>query len=146
MEDKNERIEMFCVSCSLKLVVDSGAVSGKPRSPCPACGSKLRRIAMGGAASLTMRTGHKLRVLSNTRNKKKFVIEEMDLPELFRKTGEPVRRYRRIDKAADVYHERVYTDQGCTIHECEEPLTEHRGHGSAKRPKFDPKQPRKPNI
>jgi hypothetical protein len=44
---------------------------------------------------------------------------------------------RVIDRLANWYHERV-TDPttGAVVHECDEPLTQHRGHGSAK-PKRD---------
>lgn len=44
-----------------------------------------------------------------------------------------IRRVRRIDRAGNLYTETV-TDPltGDAIHECEEPLTDHQGHGSAK--------------
>ncbi len=42
--------------------------------------------------------------------------------------------YRLIDRAKKWYHERI-TDpvSGKIVHKCSEPLTNHRGHGAAKR-------------
>ena len=48
------------------------------------------------------------------------------------KTG-AVARFRMIDKENDRYVEKVvYTDTGTVIRDCDEKLTEHWGHGSAK--------------
>jgi len=48
-------------------------------------------------------------------------------------TGRWVKKERRIDRASDRYVERV-TDPvtGEIVHECDELLSEHRGHGSVK--------------
>ena len=46
-----------------------------------------------------------------------------------------VGRLTVIDRRQDLYHERVVDiATGQTIHEVTEPLSEHRGHGTAKRP------------
>jgi hypothetical protein len=54
--------------------------------------------------------------------------------ELFRATG-TWRLVRRVfDKGANVYEERILDGETFeVITECREPLTEHRGHGSAKK-------------
>ena len=45
-------------------------------------------------------------------------------------------KVRIIDRVNDWYYEEVrYGDTGTVIHLCNEPLSEHCGHGSAKRPK-----------
>jgi hypothetical protein len=52
-----------------------------------------------------------------------------------RDTGHPTQFFRRIDKREDVYHERVVDKvTGDVIHERIERLSEHRGHGDARRP------------
>ncbi len=47
-----------------------------------------------------------------------------------------VQRAMHVDREANRYTEKVTDpDTGAVIHECDEPLSEHRGHGSAmKRP------------
>lgn len=52
--------------------------------------------------------------------------------QLSRKTGELVRRILHISRRDNLYEETVIGQDGRVIHECREPLTEHRGHGSAK--------------
>jgi len=48
--------------------------------------------------------------------------------------GRMVIKERHWDKVSNCYFERITgIETGEVIHECEEPLTEHRGHGSAKK-------------
>jgi hypothetical protein len=59
--------------------------------------------------------------------------EEIDGDDLWRKTGQWVQLTRTIDRSADWYSEKVVdTRTGEVVHQCEEPLSAHRGHGSAK--------------
>lgn len=56
--------------------------------------------------------------------------------DLHRKTGIWMKLERVIDRAKDWYKEVVTEPKtGKFIHRCEEPLSEHRGHGSAKQRK-----------
>lgn len=49
-------------------------------------------------------------------------------------SGRLVHKERHWDKQSDWYFERITNIQtGEIIHECEEPLSEHRGHGAAKK-------------
>ena len=45
------------------------------------------------------------------------------------------RKQRRvIDREINIYHEKVIDPKsGAVVHECDEPLTAHYGHGSAKK-------------
>jgi hypothetical protein len=53
---------------------------------------------------------------------------------LHRLTGEWNRREMTIGRENDRYIERVVDGEtGVTIHECDEPLSKHQGHGSTKR-------------
>ena len=49
-----------------------------------------------------------------------------------RSVGDMVKKFRRIDRDARTYEERVETEDGIVLHECRESLDEHTGHGSAK--------------
>ena len=61
-------------------------------------------------------------------------IEHKSGDSFFRKTAKWVTRVMRIDRRGDRYTEHVYDPKsGETIHHCDEPLSEHRGHGDAKR-------------
>lgn len=42
-------------------------------------------------------------------------------------------RRRIIDRANDAYHEVITDQDGTAVHECHEPLSEHQGHGSARK-------------
>jgi hypothetical protein len=47
--------------------------------------------------------------------------------------GRIVQKIRIFNRREDAYHERVVDPEtGKVIHECSEPLSEHKGHGSAK--------------
>jgi hypothetical protein len=56
------------------------------------------------------------------------------MPSLFEKTGRLHLIDRSFDRIRDWYHERIAdAETGDVVHECDEPLSEHRGHGSARR-------------
>ena len=47
-----------------------------------------------------------------------------------------MKKERLIDRAKDHYKEVVTDpDTGSVVHQCDEPLSQHRGHGSAKKKK-----------
>jgi hypothetical protein len=52
--------------------------------------------------------------------------------QLRKSVGDLVRKLRRIDRPNDHYVEHVETKDGTVLHHCDEPLSSHRGHGSAK--------------
>jgi hypothetical protein len=53
--------------------------------------------------------------------------------QLRKSVGDLVRKLRRIDRPNDRYVEQVETKDGTVLHHCDEPLSLHRGHGSANR-------------
>ena len=68
--------------------------------------------------------------------KRKPYVEGRTGEDLHRKTGKWMHLERVIDRARNWYKERVTdpeTDE--VVHDCKEPLSEHRDHGSAKRNK-----------
>jgi len=78
-----------------------------------------------------MRTslGHKLKRPGISRP----IAEGFNGWEQRKSVGDQVRKVRLIDRENDRYIERVETEQGEVIHETDHPLSEHRGHGSAKK-------------
>jgi hypothetical protein len=71
---------------------------------------------------------------ARSQGKGKPYIEGKAGDDLHRNTGKWMQLQRIIDRAKNWYKE-VVTDPetGKVVHRCEEPLSEHRGHGSAKR-------------
>lgn len=67
-------------------------------------------------------------------SKKKLRKKIISGAELCRKTGEYLDKYRLIDRDNNHYIETVKDPaSGAVIHHCDESLSEHRGHGSAKK-------------
>jgi len=60
-------------------------------------------------------------------------IEQLMCDDLYRNTGKWRKRVRVIDRENNRYLETITDpDTGEVVHHCEEPLIDHRGHGSAK--------------
>lgn len=78
-----------------------------------------------------------LRASLRTKHKdsnRKILAEGFSGDDLHRKSGKWMKKERVIDHAKDEYKE-VVTDpeDGRIVHQCEEPLSKHIGHGSAKK-------------
>jgi len=71
--------------------------------------------------------------------KKKPFIEQISGADLFRKIGRWMHLSRVIDRENDWYS-KVITDPvtGKIVYRCEEPLSKHTGHGSARHEKKSP--------
>jgi hypothetical protein len=65
---------------------------------------------------------------------KKHFAESVTGWEPRRAVGDLVRKIRHWNKRNDTYFETVHDADGKLLHQCEEPLSEHHGHGSAKAP------------
>jgi hypothetical protein len=103
------------------------------RTPCPLCGSTARQFNVEITEEL------KLRESLNFKHKNpegKTLAEGLSGDDLHRKSGKWMKKERLIDRAEDRYKE-VVTDPetGGVVHHCDEPLSQHRGHGSAKKKK-----------
>jgi hypothetical protein len=120
-----------CGSCGLLLDEDTSTPS-KIRSPCPACGSVTRSIHVSVHETLTVR--ERLGMKGRHANGGKPFIEQVHGADLHRDTGRWRELSRVIDRGKDLYHEVIKDPAtGEVLHECKEPLSEHRGHGAAKR-------------
>jgi hypothetical protein len=106
------------------------------RPPCPDCGSTRRAYGCDGEtqAGFKERLGVKVKdpVLTG---RAKYRSEQISGDELNHSTGKWVKKIRVIDRQNDKYLEWVTDAQtGEALHRCEQPLSEHYGHGSAKTP------------
>jgi hypothetical protein len=119
--------EWVCSHCEQELEGD------QPSVPCPACGAVGRKTHMVIEDTVEVFTSIGIRKkVPGLPKKKRIRIEHFQGWEARRSEGDLVKKERRIDKDADTYFEHVEDREGNAIHHCEEPLTEHRGHGSAR--------------
>ena len=101
------------------------------RLPCPQCGSLAWRIHVTCSDTLSLHS--KLNLKARHAGEKRPFMDQTVGDDLHRKSGRWMKLYRLIDRVKAWYHERVTdpaTDE--VVHECSEPLKNHRGHGSAK--------------
>jgi hypothetical protein len=120
-----------CSSCDA-LIEEETDTNPENRKPCSNCGSASRKFGVEIAASVTLHDSLKVVLKSGVTGK--TVTEGIAGDDLHRKSGKWMLKERLIDHEKDRYKE-VVTDPetGVVIHHCEEPLSEHRDHGSAKR-------------
>lgn len=122
-----------CGECGAELE-ESPSLPAEERTPCPTCGSITRAIQVSISESVMIR--EKLGMKGKHKGEKKPFIESVSGDDLHRKTGKWMKLTRMIDRDNNQYKEEVKDPEtGDTIHRCEEPLSDHMGHGSAKKPK-----------
>ena len=120
-----------CSSCH-KLLDVSSEVAGT-RSPCPSCGSTKRTVGLDIA--LTAAPAHiRLSAKAKAKDAKKAKWELRQGPTPSVRLKKLVDHTRLIDRENDQYSELVVDrESGEVIHSKREPLSNHKGHGSAKR-------------
>jgi hypothetical protein len=130
-----------CASCNAMLE-ESADAKPESRRPCPNCGSTFRRFDMEINASVEFHDSLKFVLKSSITGK--TVKEGIGGDDLHRKSGKWVKKERLIDHEKDQYKEVVIdSETGAVIHHCEEPLSEHKDHGSAKRKRLNSVKDRK---
>lgn len=114
----------------LRICSDCGYPLESESEKCPQCGSELSTIVFRVIENLTLAEAIGGKVLSKG---KKPAREFMYGADYSVKERRYMQKERVIDRENNIYHEKV-TDpkSGTVIHECDEPLTAHFGHGSAK--------------
>lgn len=101
-------------------------------TPCPICGSTSRKFGVGIHSELTPRA--MLSFKGRHAGGGRPFVEGKVGSDLHRKSGRWMRLERIIDRAKDWYREHI-SDRatGDVIRHAEEPLSQHRGHGAAKK-------------
>ncbi len=105
-------------------------------SICPECGGADRLIESADTGTIE---SHDLIKLKKKRPGKKKPYEELKVGEdLHRDTGTWSKLDRRIDRENDRYQEHIENAEGRVVRHVDEPLSEHQGHGSAKKRAKEP--------
>lgn len=115
---------------------DCGTVYSEDQKICPQCGSKRKIVFL--SAETSIKCGIKIEEMEGRNphlpSRKKLRWRWISKDTVQRGDGVTrIHLFRSIDRDNDSYEE-VVTDleTGRIIHECKEPLSEHRGHGSDK--------------
>ena len=112
-----------CTACGYQLDVEGGI--------CPKCGSEEYTVMLTVKEKLSLkeRIGGKVR----EEGVKKLTKEFLYGADYSKQEHKYMEKERVIDRKNNIYHEKVTDpDNGNVVHKCDEPLTEHFGHGSAK--------------
>jgi hypothetical protein len=126
MPESGRSIE--CGECGFPIdePVDSEA---SKRRPCPNCGSLRRHVRLSYSETLSLH--EKSKIIARPSGGGKPTYEAIEGDDLNRKNGVWMRLHRVIDRAKNRYHERIIDPRTNTIiHESDEPLDKHIGHGS----------------
>ena len=119
-----------CKDCGILLNEDSN-LKLEGREPCPQCGSLVRAITQNIEDKITVSDSFTAKAKSL--GIKRPTIEISGGSDLYKSENKLVHKERVIDRKHNSYHEKVVDPKtGEIIHEVEEPLSKHTGHGSAK--------------
>ena len=119
-----------CKDCRSVLDMSPGVPPDK-RQPCPSCGSTVRLCSMEIRAEIMPHSKCKLNARHRARSP---FLELVTGSSFYRNMNKWVHRTYLADREKDWYDEVItypITDE--SIHECHEPLHEHRGHGQRHR-------------
>lgn len=119
-----------CRTCGA--AIDTALDTTDAQTPCQSCGSTERNFNVSIVESATLRDGIGMKV--KRVGERRAFRETKGIPSFSYSLEKFVLREQVIDRDKDVYFEKVtdYEDDR-TIHHCEERLSEHKGHGSAKK-------------
>ena len=102
------------------------------RTPCPVCGKLGRTFNVYIEAKVTLRAG--LGMKAKRPDEKRPFVEDKAMPSFSHRLGKHVLREQIIDRDNNRYFEKVTDyESGEIIHHNEEPLSQHRDHGTAKK-------------
>jgi hypothetical protein len=120
-----------CAGCGM--VLNPPPSDAPDRVPCSICGSTARVIEVSFSATLEVYAS--IRFKHKRAGHKQPIAEGISGQEFYCKEQKWVNKERLIDREANPkrYREKVTDpDTGKVIHECDERLDQHSGHGSAK--------------
>jgi hypothetical protein len=103
---------------------------------CPGCGVQLSLVAIGvkDEGGITLREKLKAKVRHGLPGTVKPHLEKTVGDDLQRSTGQWLNLERTVDRENDYYRERLTNPQTGEVLDKQERLSEHQGHGAAKRP------------
>jgi len=120
-----------CTTCGYDFPLDVGeaALRNGDNPPCPNCGKSLRTAFVQFSTTLTTAVSMKA-VGRRARGVRRRFLDLRAGASWNRDRQRYVDRVMNVDRDADTYDEVVADPEtGEVIHECHEPLSEHRGHG-----------------
>jgi hypothetical protein len=115
-----------CKDCGTEIEIDA---EGTANLPCSVCGGNLLLIELEERVEVHEMLG----VKAKSQGKEKPILEMKSGEELRVSRGDWVSKERRIDRENDHYMEKVVDEDGNVIREVSERLSDHIGHGSAKK-------------
>lgn len=125
-------VSIECAKCGSPLSIVPGEVA---RVACAACGATARRYTELIEERATVHHSIRMRAKRpSLPSDKKLRWDANSGYEMSVSLQRLVKVERTLDRDADLYFERVTDPQtGEILHECQEPLSKHIGHGSAKK-------------
>jgi len=121
--------QTVCSECGA--VIDTTRDTPTARAPCPTCGGLRRTICDTVAETCVARAGIGIKV--KRPGERRPHIEDSAMPSHSHGRGKVVHREQIIDRDNDRYFERVTDyETGEVIHHTDEPLSQHKGHGTEK--------------
>jgi hypothetical protein len=127
-------MSVSCRECGAPIDEDLNAPD-RTRAPCSQCGSTVRAFGEHLTFGLVAADYRKRHIKRRRGSKGRPHKEEIDGVELQHSTGRLIHLTRTMDRANDWYSEKVVDLRtGEVVRQCEEPLSAHRGRGSAKKP------------
>jgi len=118
-----------CADCGAE--GDGRGDTPEQRIPCNKCGSTKRNYHASILETVIDRNG--IGVKAKRAGEKKPYIEDLGVPDYSRSLDKVAHRARVIDRDNDRYFEKITDyESGDVIHHCDEPLSQHQGHGNAK--------------
>jgi hypothetical protein len=132
---------VWCGGCG-KQLDESPNTPVHDRIPCPNCDSKTRKfgVVINAVAEVSSRMRAKARSGEAGKPGGKPWLTTMSEPSWSHARRKWMHREKTENRRDDRYTEVVWDpDTGEIVHQCDEPLSEHRGHGSA-RQKDDSRQ------
>ena len=118
-----------CGSCGVP-IDEPADLPIEDRTPCLQCGSTARKLSVHLKAVAKAQVGVGFK--HKRPGRKKPIAEGFTGRQLRTAVGDYVYKERLIDRENDRYREKIVTNSGEVIHDVDEPLSKHRGYGSAK--------------
>jgi hypothetical protein len=116
------------------ICADCNSVLPNQNDKCKKCGStkKVIKLFFEDAMPGIHECLH-FKAKDKTKNSRKNpILDVFQGDDIYKRTGEWVNKVREFDKINNRYYENVETLDGKILHHCDEKLTDHQGHGSAK--------------